>query len=61
MSTWQEVGSDGGNGGYLAGEWPTFWQGQVTGWSGFIRVDNVTYVSMLQSINTSQIADHSWL
>ena len=23
--------------------WPTFWQGQVTGWTGFIRVDNVTY------------------
>lgn len=44
MSTWQQAGSDGGNGGYLAGQWPTFWQGQVTGWSGFIRVDNVTYL-----------------
>ncbi|KAK4547118.1 hypothetical protein LTR36_001339 [Oleoguttula mirabilis] len=43
MSTWQQAGSDLGNGGYLAGEWPTFWQGQVTGWTGFIRVDNVTY------------------
>lgn len=34
MSTWQQAGSDGGNGGYLAGEWPTFWAGQVTGWTG---------------------------
>jgi hypothetical protein len=25
MSTWQQAGSDGGNGGYLAGQWPTFW------------------------------------
>ncbi|KAK4555056.1 hypothetical protein LTR86_007822 [Recurvomyces mirabilis] len=43
MNTWQQAGSDGGNGGYLAGEWPTFWAGQITGWSGFIRVDNVSY------------------
>ena len=26
VNTWQQAGSDGGNGGYLAGEWPTFWQ-----------------------------------
>lgn len=25
LSTWQEAGSDGGNGGYLAGRWPAFW------------------------------------
>ena len=25
LSTWQYAGSDGGNGGYLAGEWPQFW------------------------------------
>jgi len=25
MSTWQQAGSDAGNGGYLAGQWPTFW------------------------------------
>jgi len=43
MNTWQQAGSDGGNGGYLAGEWPSFWMGQLTGWTGFIRVDNVTY------------------
>lgn len=26
LSTWLDVGSDGGNGGYLAGQWPVFWQ-----------------------------------
>ena len=26
VSTWLRAGSEGGNGGYLAGEWPTFWQ-----------------------------------
>ena len=26
VNTWQQAGSDGGNGGYLAGQWPTFWQ-----------------------------------
>ncbi|EGP88303.1 GTA glutaminase A [Zymoseptoria tritici IPO323] len=46
MSTWQRAGSDGGNGGYLAGQWPTFWPGQVTGWTGMIRVDNSTYTWM---------------
>ena len=25
LSTWQQAGSDGGNGGYLPGQWPTFW------------------------------------
>lgn len=25
LNTWQNAGSDGGNGGYLAGQWPTFW------------------------------------
>lgn len=26
LTTWQQAGSDGGhNGGYLAGQWPTFW------------------------------------
>lgn len=38
LSTWLQAGSDGGNGGYLAGEWPTFWTGAVTGWTGMIRV-----------------------
>jgi hypothetical protein len=26
LSTWLDAGSDGGNGGYLAGQWPVFWQ-----------------------------------
>ena len=26
LSTWLFAGSDGGNGGYLAGEWATFWK-----------------------------------
>jgi hypothetical protein len=26
LSTWQQAGQDGGNGGYLQGQWPTFWQ-----------------------------------
>ena len=46
MSTWQQAGSDAGNGGYLAGQWPTFWYGAITGWTGYIRVDNVTYIWM---------------
>lgn len=25
LNTWQQAGSDGGNGGYLPGQWPTFW------------------------------------
>jgi len=44
MSTWQQAGSDGGNGGYLPGQWPTFWAGAITGWTGYIRVDNITYI-----------------
>ncbi|KAI9667071.1 MAG: hypothetical protein M1831_001248 [Alyxoria varia] len=46
LSTWQNAGSDGGNGGYLAGQWPSFWAGQITGWSGMIRVDEATYTWM---------------
>ncbi|KAK6428656.1 hypothetical protein LTR95_015200, partial [Oleoguttula sp. CCFEE 5521] len=46
LSTWQRAGSDGGNGGYLAGQWPSFWTGAVTGWTGLIRVDNTTYTFM---------------
>ena len=25
LSTWLAAGSDGGNGGYLPGQWPVFW------------------------------------
>ncbi|KAI1416253.1 glutaminase A [Hypoxylon sp. FL1857] len=43
LNSWLDVGSDGGNGGYLAGEWPKFWTQQITGWAGFIRVDGKAY------------------
>ncbi|RDW82670.1 glutaminase GtaA [Coleophoma cylindrospora] len=43
LNTWLEAGSNGANGGHLAGEWPTFWFGQVTGWAGMIKVDNETF------------------
>ncbi|EAW09296.1 glutaminase GtaA [Aspergillus clavatus NRRL 1] len=46
LSTWLSAGRDGGNGGYLAGEWPTFWEGQVNGWAGLIRVDGSVYTWM---------------
>ncbi|KAJ5520072.1 hypothetical protein N7463_000525 [Penicillium fimorum] len=46
LSTWLNVGSDGGNGGYLAGQWPVFWQNQVNGWTGIVRVDGNTYTWM---------------
>lgn len=26
LSTWLPAGKNGGNGGYLAGEWPRFWE-----------------------------------
>ncbi|KAI1380637.1 glutaminase A [Hypoxylon crocopeplum] len=43
LNSWLNVGSDGGNGGYLAGEWPKFWSQQITGWAGFVRVDGTAY------------------
>ncbi|KAI1194718.1 glutaminase GtaA [Nemania serpens] len=43
LNTWLNAGGDGGNGGYLAGQWPVFWQQQITAWTGMIRVDNTTY------------------
>ncbi|RDW75997.1 glutaminase GtaA [Coleophoma crateriformis] len=43
LNSWLETGSNGGNGGFLAGEWPTFWAGQITGWAGMIKVDNETF------------------
>jgi len=46
LSTWLRAGSDGGNGGYLPGEWPIFWTGQVTGWTGMIMVDGLPYLWM---------------
>ncbi|KAJ5114781.1 hypothetical protein NUU61_000540 [Penicillium alfredii] len=46
LSTWLPAGKDGGNGGYLAGEWPVFWANQITGWTGLIRVDGKVYTWM---------------
>ncbi|KAL4884746.1 hypothetical protein BJY04DRAFT_215199 [Aspergillus karnatakaensis] len=58
LSTWLSAGGDGGNGGYLAGEWPTFWQGQITGWAGLIRVDGqvYTWMGLPGSATVNQIA-----
>ncbi|KAJ5210815.1 hypothetical protein N7491_010626 [Penicillium cf. griseofulvum] len=46
LSTWLNAGSEGSNGGYLAGQWPVFWENQVNGWAGLIRVDGNTYTWM---------------
>lgn len=46
LSAWQQVGSATGNGGYLAGQWPTFWNGEIVGWTGLIRVDGQAYTWM---------------
>ncbi|RYP88555.1 hypothetical protein DL769_000251 [Monosporascus sp. CRB-8-3] len=43
LNSWLNDGSEGGNGGYLAEGWPRFWAQQITGWTGFIRVDGVPY------------------
>ncbi|KZM27291.1 catalytic [Ascochyta rabiei] len=42
LSAWVPAGSSGGNGGYLPGQWPQFYTGQILGWTGLIRVDNET-------------------
>ncbi|KAF2659697.1 glutaminase GtaA [Lophiostoma macrostomum CBS 122681] len=59
LSTWFPAGSDGGNGGYLPGQWPSFWTGQTTGWTGLIRVDGKTFTWMGAPANieaASQVA-----
>lgn len=59
LSTWFPAGRNGGNGGYLPGQWPTFYtyvdcsfptsfnltprSGQIVAWTGLIRVDNKTF------------------
>ncbi|KAF2873756.1 hypothetical protein BDV95DRAFT_593074 [Massariosphaeria phaeospora] len=46
LNTWFPAGSEGGNGGYLPGQWPTFYTGQITGWTGLVRVDGKTFTWM---------------
>ncbi|KAF2720917.1 DUF1793-domain-containing protein, partial [Polychaeton citri CBS 116435] len=48
LNVWQAAGLDGGNGGYLAGQWPSHWSGNPVGWSGLIRVDGRSYTWMGQ-------------
>ncbi|KAI0861627.1 glutaminase GtaA [Xylaria cubensis] len=55
LNTWLDAGSDGGNGGYLAGQWPVFWQQQVTAWTGLIQVDGATYQWMGSVPNTQNV------
>ncbi|KAJ4990839.1 glutaminase [Stagonosporopsis vannaccii] len=46
LSAWLPAGTDGGNGGYLPGQWPQFYTGQTLGWTGLVRVDNETFTWM---------------
>ncbi|KAF2705838.1 DUF1793-domain-containing protein [Pleomassaria siparia CBS 279.74] len=46
LSLWQPAGVSGGNGGYLPGQWPSFYTGDVVAWTGLIRVDGNTFVWM---------------
>lgn len=39
LSAWLPQGS----GTPLNGAWPTFWNGQIVGWAGYIKVDGVAY------------------
>ncbi|KAI0101780.1 glutaminase GtaA [Nemania sp. FL0031] len=61
LNTWLNAGSDGGNGGYLAGQWPVFWTQQITAWTGMIRVDGDTYqwmgaVSGAQNVDQTEFS-----
>lgn len=59
------TGSEGGNGGYLSGQWAQFWPIQFPsnphayrlGWAGLIRVDGLTY-QFLGKPNVDQIGNH---
>ncbi|KAH7319365.1 glutaminase GtaA [Rhexocercosporidium sp. MPI-PUGE-AT-0058] len=46
LNVLQFAGSDGGNGGYLAGQYSQFWAGQIAAWVGMIKVDGITYTWM---------------
>ncbi|KAK6074358.1 glutaminase A [Seiridium cupressi] len=59
LNSWLNAGSDGGNGGYLAGEWATFWDQGITGWVGLIRVDGVAYTWMGAPPDWPQVVDQT--
>ncbi|KAF3014023.1 hypothetical protein E8E14_010344 [Neopestalotiopsis sp. 37M] len=59
LNSWLNAGSDGGNGGYLAGEWITFWDQGITAWVGLIRVDGVPYTWMGAPPNYPQVVDQT--
>ncbi|KAK6217602.1 hypothetical protein LQW54_003324 [Pestalotiopsis sp. IQ-011] len=59
LNTWLNAGSDGGNGGYLAGEWTTFWDQGITAWVGLIRVDGVAYNWMGAPPNSPPVVDQT--
>ncbi|KAH7403312.1 glutaminase GtaA [Cadophora sp. MPI-SDFR-AT-0126] len=46
LNLYQFAGSDGGNGGFLAGQYSQFWAGQIAAWVGMIMVDGTTYTWM---------------
>ncbi|KAK0104462.1 hypothetical protein ONS95_004751 [Cadophora gregata] len=46
LNLYQFAGSDGGNGGFLAGQWSQFWAGQIAAWAGMIKVDGTSYTWM---------------
>ncbi|KAI1121927.1 glutaminase GtaA [Nemania abortiva] len=58
LNTWLNAGSDGGNGGYLAGQWPVLWTQQITAWTGMIRVDGDTY-QWMGAVSDSQNVDQT--
>jgi hypothetical protein len=59
LNTWLSAGSDGGNGGYLAGEWGQFWSQHITAWVGLIRVDGTAYTWMGAPSNAPQVVDQT--
>ncbi|KAF2149170.1 glutaminase GtaA [Myriangium duriaei CBS 260.36] len=60
LSAWLPVNSANANGGSLAGNWPTFWNGQVVGWAGLIRVDGQTYTWMGNPTGTTAVNQTSF-
>ncbi|KAI0092705.1 hypothetical protein BDY19DRAFT_1054180 [Irpex rosettiformis] len=41
LSAWMNQGP---NGTALNDDWPKFWTGNIVGWAGYIKVDNITYL-----------------